>query len=283
MPMAYYNGKISDESEVSISPTNRGFLFGDGVFDSLKSIQGRIVSFSAHYQRLLNSCRRVMIPIPFTATDLRHTLDELLKKNKLQDAYIRITISRGESEPGGFGYSGSIKPSCLIQIRESKKIPEQLYSKGVAIGFVNFVPSNFGIKSLSMIHHVLAKQDALNDSIFENIFCDAFENVYEGSSTNIFIIKDSAVITPPLEKGVLPGTTRERVIYLCRHMGIPVNESFFSKRDVLNADECFLTNTTIEILPAVKAANQVIGKGCPGPHTLTLQQAFKQTRIEILE
>ncbi len=283
MPIAYYNGRFCDESEIRIAPTDRGLLLGDGVFDSMRAVQNRIVSFAAHDRRLREACRVARIPLVITTGDLREILGKLLTRNQLAEAYLRITISRGDSDPGGFGFSKEIKPNTLIQIRPTKTIPTTLYEKGVAIGFESFIPHIPAIKSLSMIHHVLAKQNALDQNCFENIFCDTFDRIYEGSSSNVFIVKNGVIYTPPL-KGVLPGVTRERVIHILKEkLKIPIEEVFFSKKDLLEAEECFLTNSSIEIMPVTKIMNSSLSDGLPGSLTGLIHQTFRQTKIEILE
>jgi branched-chain amino acid aminotransferase len=287
-PIAYYNGEYRSEDAIAISPNDRGLLYGDGVFDTLRAAKQSIVSFHEHFERLKDNCQRVSIPLNYSPAEIRHILGELLNRNAISDAYIRITITRGIGEQFGFGFSKNIKPNFLTVVRPRKDIPEALYQKGVRIAFQQTNLFNRsegrGIKSLSAQKYVLPKQEALNNNCYEMILTDFFDTVYEGTSSNIFIVKNNTVVTAPVTAGVLPGITRERVIYLLNNrLSIPIAQKTFSKNEVLEADEVFLTNTNIEILPVTQADEKLIGTGKIGNVTQHILDSFRQTLIEILE
>lgn len=287
--IAYYNGKFLPEEDINISPNDRGFLYGDGVFDTMRATQRRIVSYRQHYDRLNGACRRTEIKLSFSEKDLRHMLGDLLIKNELQEAYIRITISRGVGDQFGFGYSGGMKPSVLIVVRPFKSVPEVVYENGVKTDFeysplFNSHDHQSKIKSLSAQAYVMAKQNALKNNCYETIFVDAFDNVYEGSATNLFLIKNGILLTPTVESGILPGTTRERVIEIAKErLGLTVFEKQITQSETLDADEIFLTNTNIQILPVTQVGEKKIGKGKAGKITRRVLDTFRQTLIEILE
>ncbi len=286
--IAFYNDTYLPESAVAISPSDRGFLYGDGVFDTLRAIKRGVVSYHEHFNRLKDDCQRMRIPLNYSPSDVRHILGELLLRNDLLDAYIRITVTRGTGDQFGFGFSKTMKPNFLVMVRPRKEIPESLYQKGVKIDFqkTNFFNSHDGrgMKSLSAQRNVLPKQEALDKNCYEMIFMDFFETVYEGTSSNIFIIKNKTVFTPPVLAGVLPGVTRERVIYLLKNkLNLPLSQSTFSKNDVLEADEIFLTNTNIEVLPVSQTEEITVGRGNIGDWTKHILDSFRQTLIEILE
>lgn len=286
---AYYNGKYLPENEISISPHDRGFLYGDGVFDTMRSVQRRVISYKAHYERLYDGGLRCGIKLRQTLPELRHVIADLFIKNNLHDAYIRISVTRGIGDQFGFGYSKDLDPTVLVCIRPSKTIPENLYDKGVKIDF-QFTPlfasveKSTKVKSLSAQTYVLAKQKALDNNSYETVFMDAFETIYEGTSSNIFIIKNGVVLTPPLEAGILEGITRARVIELLKDkLNIPLEEKTFSKGESLQANEIFLTNTNIQVLPVTRAGTTVISGAKIGEITKTILDTFRQTLIEILE
>jgi branched-chain amino acid aminotransferase len=287
--IGYYNGKFLTETDITISPNDRGFLYGDGVFDTLRAVQRRIVSFRCHYERLEHGCGRVGIKLPFTQSELRQILAELLIKNELTEATIRVNISRGIGDQFGFGYSKDLRPTALIAIRPTKLIPDHLYENGVKIDFdysplFNLKERADKIKSLSAQPYVIAKQKALENKCYEMILIDALDNLYEGSSSNLFIVKNGTVFTPPVEAGLLPGTTRARVIQLLKEkMHVTVSETLFSKSNLLQADEVFLTNTNIQVLPVTHAGKSMIGAGKAGSLTRQIINTFRQTLIEILE
>ncbi|MBL7995417.1 aminotransferase class IV [bacterium] len=287
--IAYYNGKYIPESELTISPNDRGFLYGDGVFETMRTVGRRIISYKAHYDRLYDGCRRSDIKLSTSLSDLRTIIDDLLIKNKLSDAYVRVTVTRGSGDQFGFGYSKDIKPSLLAVVRQSKIIPDSLYEKGVKIDFqfssmFNSHEKTGKTKSLSAQPYVIAKQKALDKQCYDMIFMDAFETVYEGTASNIFIIKNGMLLTPPLEAGILAGTTRARVIEIAsQKLNIPVTQTTFSKSDVLQANEIFLTNTNIQVLPVTQAEKAIISSGKVGGLTQNILQTFRQSLIEILE
>jgi branched-chain amino acid aminotransferase len=286
---AYCNGKFISEESIVISPNDRGFLYGDGVFDSLRAVQKKIVSYRAHFDRLTGNCRRADIRLPFSEKDLRHLLGDLLIKNDLSDAYLRITITRGIGDQFGYGYAKEIKPTVLMVARPFKSVPEQIYEKGVSIEFEQSSLFNSHdrltkIKSLSAQAYVLAKQNALKQNCYETVFVDAFDNIYEGTSSNIFFIKNETLVTPFLDAGILPGTTRERVKDIAKEkLRMTVVERQVTKSELLDADEIFLTNTNIQVLPVIRASGVAIGAGRPGLTTRRILDTFRQTLIEILE
>ena len=286
---SYYNGKYIPEIDVAVSPHDRGFLYGDGVFESMRAVQRRVVSYKAHFERLQEGCRRSDIKLSVTLPELRHIIGELLIRNELSDAYIRVSITRGIGDQFGYGYSRNINPTILAVIRPNKTIPDALYEKGVKISFqfsslFNSIDQTGKTKSLSAQTFVMAKQKALDNTCYETIFMDAFETVYEGTSSNLFIVKNDRVLTPPLEAGILAGTTRARVIeVVTEKLKMALIQKTFSKQDVLEADEIFLTNTNIQILPVTQADQVQISGGKAGAITKTILKNFRQSLIEILE
>ena len=287
--IAYYNGKFLNESDIAISPNDRGFLYGDGVFDTMRSVNRSVISYRAHYDRLEESCRRTGIKLTLDPVALRHVLADLFIKNELSDAYIRVSISRGAGDQFGFGYSKDMKPTIVIAVRPGRVIPEHLYESGVKVDFEClpvFSSSVQGskLKSLSAQSFVQAKQTALNKNCYEMLLMDSFENVYEGSSSNVFIVKNGTMFTPPVSSGILPGTTRARVIQICtQKMTVQVTEKLISKNEMFQADEIFLTNTNIQILPVTQAGQIKISNGTIGIITRKILSTFRQTLIEILE
>lgn len=283
--LAYCNGKFVPESEASISCMDRGFLYGDGVFDTLRSIDGSIVSFYDHYERLREAADRLHIPITLRAMDLRTVLRDLLVQNQLSDAVIRLTLTRGLTDSFGFGYTAGAKPTLVITVRPSRKLPPDLYQKGVSVEVQSLQPGGMdGVKSTSAQTYVLAKQAALDKGSYETLLITAGQLVLEGTSSNVFMIRNGGIQTPPAEKGVLPGITRKRVIeLLVDRLQWPFSEEFFTLNDLTEADEVFLTNTNVEILPVARISGKTIGNGGMGPMTQQLLAYFRQTLHEILQ
>lgn len=283
--LAFCNGKFVPETEASISCMDRGFLYGDGIFDTLRSVDGSIISFYDHYERLREGADRLHIPISLRAMDLRMILRDLLVQNHLTDAVIRLTLTRGLTDSFGFGYTLGSKPTLVITVRPSRKLPPDLYQKGVSVEVQSLYPGGMdGVKSTSAQSYVLAKQAALDKGSYETLFVTADQLVLEGTSSNVFMIRNGGIQTPPTEKGVLPGITRKRIIeLLVDRLQWPFSEEFFTLNDLVNADEVFLTNTNVEILPVTRISGNAIGEGGMGSLTRQLLAYFRQTLPEVLQ
>ncbi|NUM81291.1 aminotransferase class IV [bacterium] len=285
--IAFYNGNYSPEKNIAVSCTDRGFLYGDGLFETLRCVNRSVVSYYDHFDRFRDGCQRARIPLPYSAVEIREMITELLQRNALTDATVRITITRGTTDQFGFGFSASAEPSFLIMIRPNKKLPAELYQNGVSIDFSHFpiMPeSGVALKSTSAQYYALMKQAALDQQCYEMILCDHFDKILEGTSSNVFIVSAGTVATPPLSKGVLEGITRKRVMDIIQNkLQLSFAENSFSKKELLAADEIFLTNTNVEVLPVTRAGVKAISNGKIGPITQKILNTFRQTLIEILE
>ncbi len=281
--LAYYNGSFVSEADVALSPLDRGFLYGDGLFETLRSVKRSIISYRDHYERLAAGCARIRINLPLTLAEMRHAIADLLIKNSLENAAIRITVSRGPASQFGYGFSEASRPVVLILVRPSKVIPDDLYQKGVGAEFMTLHHAS-PLKSLSALPYVLAKQAALDRQCYEMILHDEAGIVLEGTSSNIFMVHDSEVLTPSLDLSILPGITRKRVLQLLEErLNHPVRETIIPREDLMKASEVFLTNTNVQVLPVTRAGQATIGSGRVGPVTLEIINTFRQTLPEILE
>lgn len=281
--IAFHNGKFIDESDLRISPLDRGFLYGDGLFETLRAVERSIVSFSDHFERLTDGCNKTKITFPFTMAEIRHAIGELLVRNELRDATIRLAISRGVSDQFGFGF-GRLTPTVVMLIRPVKKIPDDLYSKGVSVTFMNHPSVVTRYKTTSAQVYALAKQAALDNGSYETILTGEQDVLLEGTSSNVFLLYNGTAYTPGLDLGILPGVTRKRVIHLFHtKLDLPIEETSLGRKALHGAEEVFLTNTNVQILPVTKVDGTVIGQGRIGPITEKLIRIFRQTLVEILE
>jgi len=285
--IVFINGQYLPEASATISPLDRGFLYGDGLFETLRSVGGLIVSYQDHMERLKQGCVVTGISLPFTPVKIREFVRELLMRNDLLDAGIRIMLTRGVSETFGFGHPKNVKPTFIVHVRPYSKLAPELYENGVSVNLKTCAGHNSRtstLKSISALEFVLTKQEALDADCYEMILTDQFDNVLEGTSSNIFMVKDRVVRTPPLSDHILGGITRKRVLEILeKKMRSAAVETKLTRSDLLSADEVFITNTHVEILPVTKIEEKIIGNGKIGSRTSDILKTFRQTLTEILE
>ncbi len=278
--LVYVNGHFLPKDEARISVFDHGFLYGDGIYETLRSYDGRIFLLSKHLSRLKHSADAVSLSLPLPLERIGDALREALAVNKLREAYLRIQISRG---PGDIGLDPALcpAPTTVIIAKPFKDYPKEHYEKGVPVAIVRtrrnhpeaLSPS---IKSTNFLNNILAKIETLQAGAYEGIMLNWKGEIAEGTISNIFIVRKGVLATPHLETGILEGVTRDLVLHLGRTAGVPVEERSLSPKDLLKADECFITNTTAEIMPVATVDGAAIGSGGPGPVTRTLIQAYKE-------
>jgi len=254
----YINGKLFLSGRAKIPVSDRGFVFGDGVFETLRSYRGNIFMFSRHLDRLFASLRALRFNYGFNKDHIREAVEKTLKKNRLQasDAYIKIIVTRGE-HTGDFSFSGKYNASLIIITKKLQIPPPVLYSRGVdivssTIKRVSAGNPAYAHKLMNYFENLYAKNEALAKKAFEAFFLTADKLVLEGAVTNIFLVRGRTVYTPSLSLNILPGVTRSVVTGLCRENDIKVREKKIHYRDLIDATEVFLTNSIIEILPVKK-------------------------------
>lgn len=277
--LIYINNRLIPGSEAKVSVFDRGFLYGDGVFETLRSYNGVIFHCDDHLERLFKSADGISLIIPFTKDYLKEALHRTLKENNLKNAYLRLTITRGESEPG-LDIEQPVNPTVIIIPREFNGYPEDLYLTGIHAAVVNTrrTPAsslNPAIKSINFLNNIMARAEAKALAASEGIMLSTEGYVAEGTASNIFIIKNSIIKTPSLETGILNGVTRSVVITLAREIQLTVIEEPFYPDELYNADECFITNTTYEIMPVTMLNGNIVGNGQPGEITKKLITLFK--------
>jgi len=276
----YLNGKFVDESKALVSVFDHGLLYGDGVFEGIRSYGGRIFKLHEHIDRLFESAHTIMLEIPMTRARLAELVKQSLRVNRLRDAYIRLVVTRGVGDLG-LDPRKCKRPTVFIIADKISLYPKKLYDEGLSLITVatqRNVPEalNPQIKSLNYLNNILGKIEAINAGYEEAIMLSASGYVTECTGENIFVVKRKQLLTPPPYVGVLRGITRGTVMELAAGHDLHVREEMLTRHDLYNADEIFLTGTAAEIVPVVRIDGRKIGSGRPGPATKRLQAAFHQ-------
>lgn len=280
LPMlAYVNGKFLSKDDAMVSVFDHGFLYGDGVYETMRAYRGKIFFVGRHLARLKQSADAISLSLPLPLDKIGEALNEALTVNKLNEAYIRIQISRGT---GDIGLDPALcpAPTMVILTRPFKDYPPELYANGVAVAIVQTrrnhpLALDPAIKGTNFLNNILAKIESLKTGAYEGIMLNWKGYVAEGTISNIFTVRKGILYTPDLETGILEGITRDLVLHLARKSKIPTKELLMRPKDLTKADECFITNTTIEVLPVTSIDGRPVGSGRPGPVTERLMKAYK--------
>lgn len=277
----YINGKFYDKNSAKISVFDHGLLYGDGVFEGIRSYNRMVFKLKEHIDRLYESAHTLMLKIPLNKEQMTKAVVLTLKENDLDDAYIRLVVTRGEGDLGLDPRKCHGDATVIIIADKIKLYPEELCKNGLSIITVPTVRNlpealNPQIKSLNYLNNVLAKIEANNAGCAEAIMLDSLGYVAECTGDNIFIVKGGHLYTPPQCMGTLRGITRDTIIDLARKARISVHEHVITRHEVYISDECFLTGTAAEVIPVVKVDGRTIGSGRPGPATLKLTKLFRE-------
>jgi branched-chain amino acid aminotransferase len=275
----YLDGKFVKEEEAKISVFDHGLLYGDGVFEGLRSYNGKIFKLDEHLIRLYNSAKAILLEIPLKFDELKRVVIETVKKNNLKDSYIRIVVTRGVGDLG-LDPRKCPKPTIFVIASHIQLYPESLYEKGIDVITVptrrNLPESlNPAIKSLNYLNNILAKIEATNAGATEGLILNQFGYVSECTGENIFIVKGNILKTPPISAGALEGITRKVVMDIGKNIGLEVEEENLTRYDIYTSDECFLTGTAAEIVPVVSVDRRIIGNGKPGKITMKIRKEFQ--------
>jgi len=274
----YLNGTILDAAEATISVLDHGLLYGDGVFEGIRIYGGRVFKLREHVERLFASAKAIMLSIPMTVVDMEKAILDTVAASGLADGYIRPIVTRGTGCLG-IDPASCEKPSIIIIVGTIQLYPEECYQKGIEIVSLptRRVPSECldpRIKSLNYLNNVLAKIEARQAGCKEGVMLNTAGQVAECTADNIFIVKNGGLLTPAPQCGALDGITMRTVCELAESLSIRVTAAVLSRYDLYTADECFLTGTGAELIPATKIDGRMIGSGEPGPVTQRLIKAF---------
>lgn len=278
--LVYVNGHFVPKEAATVSVFDHGFLYGDGIYETLRAYNGKLFLLSKHLGRLKHSAEAISLRLPLSLDKIGEALCETLNVNKLTEAYVRIHLSRG---PGEIGLDPALchAPTMIIVTQPFKDYPTAFYENGVAVAVVTTrrnhpLAISPVIKSTNFLNNILAKIESLKSGAYEGIMLNWEGYVAEGTISNIFTVKHGVLYTPHLDTGILEGVTRDLVLHLARKDRIPAKETKLKPQDLEGADECFITNTTVEILPVSRVDGNVIGNGKPGLVTTALREAYKR-------
>jgi len=274
----YISGKLYDKEDAKISVYDHGLLYGDGVFEGIRSYAGKVFRLDRHLDRLWNSAKAIWLQVPITKEQMSAAIYDTLRVNGIEDGYIRVVVTRGAGTLG-LDPNRCSDPAVIIITDFISLYPEELYRKGLEIITVSTLRNhpaalNPRIKSLNYLNNILAKIEGLQAGCIEALMLNHKGEVAECTGDNIFVVRGGRLLTPPNDAGILEGITREAVIELAGQAGIDVREVPLTKHDVYIADECFLTGTAAEVVPVVKVDSRPIGDGTPGPIARDLMERF---------
>lgn len=277
----YINGKFYDKENAKISVFDHGLLYGDGVFEGIRSYNRRVFKLDEHIDRLFESAQSIMLKIILTKEQLIKAVLSTLKANKLDNAYVRLVVTRGAGDLGLDPRKCNQGPTIIIIVDKIALYPQEFYRQGLVIVTVPTLRNlpealNPQIKSLNYLNNILAKIEAANAGCDEAIMLDSLGYVAECTGDNIFVVKDGHLYTPPQCMGTLRGITRDSILEIARKHKIAAHEHVITRHEVYISDECFLTGTAAEVIPVVKVDGRVIGQGKPGKLTLNLMKKFKE-------
>lgn len=276
----YIDGNFHDQAEAKISVFDHGLLYGDGVFEGIRFYNDRVFRLDEHIDRLWDSARAISLDIPMSKSELVAATLETIRQNDLHDGYVRLIVTRGV---GSLGLSPETcrRASIIIIAATITLYPEDLYHKGltmVTCATRRTPPAALSprVKSLNYLSNILGKLEAQNAGAGEGLMLNEQGYVTECTGDNIFIVSKGEMSSPPLNSGILAGVTRAVVFELAAKLSIRAVERELIRHDIYTADECFLTGTAAEVIPAVQLDRRLIGNGQPGPITLQLIESFRE-------
>ena len=276
----YIDGKFYAEQDAKVSVFDHGLLYGDGIFEGIRFYNGRVFRLEDHLERLWDSARSICLEIPMSMPAMTEALLETIRKNDLQDGYIRLVVTRGVGNLG-LNPAQCKKPSVIIIAATIALYPKEIYERGLTVvtcATRRTSPSalNPAVKSLNYLNNVMARIEANLAGADEALMLNEAGNVSECTADNIFVIKHGQIFSPPISAGALRGITRAVAFELAAELGVRITETDITRHDVFIADECFLTGTAAELIPVIKADGRTIGTGKPGPITMKLISRFRE-------
>jgi len=278
MASVFLNGEIVEESAARVAAGDRGLLLGDGLFESLRAYRGKVFRLAAHLQRLRASAAFLRLTVPSTDEQIEKSIAELIGLNSCAEAYVRVTLTRGAAAQG-LRLDGAGPATLLIHARALQAQPAEQYRNGARL-IISTARQNSANplarhKTLSYLLYLLARQEATDAGANGALLLNEHGQVAEESVSNVFLARGGTLLTPPAHCGLLPGITRGAVLDLARAEGIPVAERPIAAGELFEADEMFLTNSLMEIMPVRSVDRRGIGGATPGPITSRVQALYR--------
>jgi len=281
------NGRISNAADAAIPVFDHGFLYGEGVYETLRTYHRLPFLYERHAERLRKSAALMALPVPFSDADLLRAINDTVAAHPgaVAEAYIRVLLTRGVGELT-YNPAACPKPTTVIIVKPFPEPPARTFDEGIKVSLVSVRRNhpqalNPMIKSNNLLNNALAMQEALKTGAEEALMCNQAGEIVECSQSNFFIVRAGQVLTPPLSAGLLPGITRAFVLDLAAELGLPAREERLTPEDLPSADEAFITGTTREVTPVVLVDAAPIGGGKPGPISRRLLDLFRRRADEL--
>jgi branched-chain amino acid aminotransferase len=277
----YVNGTIKPAHEAAISVYDHGFLYGEGVYETIRTYNKVPFLLDRHNQRLRASAQRLCLPVPFTDDALAQWIDDTVAAaGELREAYVRVLLTRGIGELT-YDLGSTPSPSLVIIAKPLDEPPARIETDGITISLVTVMRNhpdsvNPVIKSNNLLNNAIAMQEANRHGAEEALMCNYRGELAECSQSNFFLVRDGVVFTPPTRAGLLEGITRAYMFELGREEGVDVREATLTPADLDTAQEAFITSTTRELSPVVRIDDRIIGDGRPGPITHRLLATYRK-------
>ena len=276
--IVFMNDRLVPEDEARVSVFDHGLLYGDGVFEGMRSYSGRVFRLDAHIDRLWESAQAICLKIPLTKEAVAQAVNDTLAANGLADGYVRLLVTRGAGTLG-LDPNRTKNPQVIVIADTISLYPREHYETGLRIVTAATQRTQAAalsprIKSLNYLNNIMAKLEGLQAGCVEALMLNHKGEVAECTGDNIFVVRKGLLLTPPPDAGILEGITRGAVMELARSAGIDCREATLTRHDLYTAEECFLTGTAAEVIPVVEIDGRSIGTGRPGPVTAKLLAAF---------
>jgi branched-chain amino acid aminotransferase len=294
MSFAWVNGQFVDEASASVSLRDTGLLHGAGVFTTMRGYGGRVFQLERHLRRLRDSCEALFIPLQFKDEALRLAADELLRRNELSDARLRLTVTRGSARQDPL-HGVRLEPNVFLTASALEPYPREYYERGLTVVLLDEQKLNpydlaAGHKTLNYFSRLAALREANRRGAGEALWFNVHNFLESGSISNVFVVKGGALLTPPTatdlhdpavaskvpypKSCVLPGVTRAAVFDLAQRLGVEARPAAIDVNALLAADEVFVTNSIMGVMPVCRIERKAIGDDRPGPVTRRLTEAF---------
>lgn len=270
------NGELCDETTAKISVFDRGFLYGDSVYEATRTFNRIPFRINQHLDRLFNSAEKIELLPTLTRQEILTQVEHTIKASPFDDISLRIILTRGTNRDLGLDPELSSPNNLIIITKAILPNPDWWYTQGLSMIFYKKKSTQRGSlpKSGNYQENILANKEALAQGVYDAIMVNTEGFVTESSTSNIWLIKDGVIYTPALKDGVLEGLTRKTLLEMAAQQGITIKEASLTQSDFLSADECFVTSTTRNIVPVTKIEGQIIGAGIPGKKTLDLLKTY---------
>jgi branched-chain amino acid aminotransferase len=280
----YIDGNFLPKAEAKVSVFDRGYLYGDGVFEGIRGYKGRIFRLDQHLERLYRGAKAIALEIPLTPEELKDAIIETVRRNELTDCYVRVVVSRGQGDLGLNPLNCQTPPTIVVIASHIALYPREVYEQGLDLITCTTrrnlsTALNPQIKSLNYLNNIMARIEVERAGAHEGLMLNHLGYVTEGTGDNFFVVREGVLMTPPPHTGTLEGITRQVVLELAAEMEFPARETDLTVYEVYTADECFLTGTAAEIVPVARCDGRVIGDGKPGPITKRLTERFREVTV----